>query len=89
MSAALTNDGDFLRSLTPRQRAYFVRRESARQARLQSTLRDLSRGLGTVSELNGEAQAMLLTELLPPLSNNHAHRNSRVDRRAPRARKHG
>ena len=63
MSAALTNDTDFLRSLTPRQRDYFVQRESARQIRLQSTLRDLARGLGTVSELNGEAQALLLDQL--------------------------
>lgn len=60
MSAPFTCDAEFLRSLTPRQLKYALQRESARHARLQSTLRDLSRGLGTVSELSGEAQAIVL-----------------------------
>ncbi|WP_139351460.1 hypothetical protein [Rhodanobacter sp. B05] len=60
MSTPLLNDADFIHSLRPTQREYFLLRESARHARLQSTLRDLSRGVGTVSELSGEAQAIVL-----------------------------
>lgn len=64
MSALFTCDAEFLRSLTPRQSAYFLQRETARHVRLQSALRDLSHGLSTVSELSGEAQAIVLNQSL-------------------------
>jgi len=60
MSAPFTCDAEFLRSITPRQREYFLRRESARHTRLETTLRDLSRGLSTVNELSNETLAMVL-----------------------------
>ena len=60
MRTPLLNDADFIRSLRPTQRDYFLLRESARHTRLQSTLRDLSRGLSTVSELSGETQVIVL-----------------------------
>ena len=58
--STLANDNDFLRSLAPHQRKYFLRRESALQARLQEVLRDLSRGFGAISQINGETQAIAL-----------------------------
>lgn len=60
MSAPFSCDAEFLRSLTSRQYEYFLQRETARHARLQSTLRDLSHGLSTVSELSCEAQMIAL-----------------------------
>lgn len=60
MNKTIDTDADFLRSLTPRQRDWFLRREQARQGRLQDALRELSRGLGTLGELHGEALALVL-----------------------------
>ena len=51
----LCDDAGFVGTLTMRQRAYFYQRESRQQAALQSALRDLSRGLGTVNALNSQA----------------------------------
>ncbi|TAN05229.1 MAG: hypothetical protein EPN38_11395 [Rhodanobacteraceae bacterium] len=52
---APANGAEFVKSLSATQRAYFRRRESERQARLQAALRDLARGLGVVNALNGHA----------------------------------
>ena len=61
MSTSLANDNDFLRSLAPHQRKYFLQRESALHIRLQEVLRDLSRGFGAISQINGETQAVALS----------------------------
>ena len=60
MSGKIETDAQFLASLDRAQGRYFLSRERERQALLQASLRDLSRGLGAVGELNGEAQALLL-----------------------------
>jgi len=62
MSKSIKSDAEFILGLTTDQRDYFLRRESALQVRLQTALRDLSRGFGAVSALNGESQHLLLVE---------------------------
>ncbi|MFT3898050.1 MAG: hypothetical protein QM719_10225 [Thermomonas sp.] len=60
MSGSIENDARFLAGLDPEQRRYFLARESAKRDLLQAALRDLARGIGVVSALNGEAQSLLL-----------------------------
>jgi hypothetical protein len=62
MNRPIGNDTDFIRSLTPRLRAYFLQREKERHNRLQDALRGLTRGLG-VGQLNGEAQGLALERM--------------------------
>lgn len=47
-----SSDMEFIRMLSERQRAYFLRRESERQAHLQEALRSLTRGLSAINDLN-------------------------------------
>lgn len=49
------NDAQFIQTLSERQRAYFLSRESERQTQLQDALRHLARGLSIVNDLNGHA----------------------------------
>ena len=46
---------EFMRSLTPRQRGFFLATERLRHEQLQTALRQLSQGLSAVSALAGEA----------------------------------
>lgn len=56
----IRSTAEFMRSLSARQRQFFVERERELRRRLQASLLDLSRGLGQVSELHGEALDTLL-----------------------------
>lgn len=60
MDTELTELKHFVGSLTPRQRRYFLLRETQIQTRLQSGMRDLARGLSEVSALNAEALSLTL-----------------------------
>jgi hypothetical protein len=55
MNAKIETDAQFLASLDRAQKRYFLMRERERQALLQASLRDLSRGLGVVGALHGES----------------------------------
>lgn len=48
-----SSDAEFIQTLSERQRAYFLRRESERQAQLQEALRCLARSLSAINDLNG------------------------------------
>ena len=61
MSQEFVTINQFLKSLDPRQRRYFLGREAQIQVRLQTGLRELGRGLSEVASLNGEALAVILT----------------------------
>ena len=50
----------FIKSLSPGQRRFFVQREADNQTRLQNGLREFGRGLGEISALNGDALAIVL-----------------------------
>ena len=56
----IETDMQFIASLDHAQKRYFLAREKERQELLQASVRDLSRGLGVIGVLNGEAQANLL-----------------------------
>jgi len=56
----IDSDAAFFRSLNPRQRAWFLQRESDLTARLQASLRDLAKGMSEVSAINGETLALVL-----------------------------
>lgn len=58
----LKTDAEFVKTLTPRQREYFLSRELSIQQRLQAALRELSRGFGTVNALSGEALGLALSQ---------------------------
>ena len=58
----LKTDAEFVDSLTPHQSEYFLSRELSIQQRLQSALRELSRGLGTGSALSGEALGLTVSQ---------------------------
>ncbi len=51
----------FIKSLNPQQRAYFVGREADHQKQLEACTRDLGRGLSQVSALYGDAVAITLS----------------------------
>lgn len=57
----IEHDHAFLRSLNPRQRTYFLQRETDHAARLQTSLRALAQGVSEVSALNGETLAVVLS----------------------------
>lgn len=64
MAKTIEDIHQFIRSLSPLQRQFFVARETAHQKVLQESLLALGRGLSVVSELNGESLAIMLNE--PP-----------------------
>jgi len=64
MAKPIEDIHQFIRSLDPRQRHFFVARETDHQKVLQESLLALGRGLSVVSELNGESLAIMLNE--PP-----------------------
>jgi len=62
MAKPIEDIHQFIRSLDPRQRQFFVARETEHQKVLQESLLALGRGLSVVSELNGESLAIMLNE---------------------------
>ncbi|RDI98938.1 hypothetical protein DVT68_10610 [Dyella solisilvae] len=59
MSTPLSTDAEFVRTLTPRQRDFYLRRQREQHVKLQAIIRDLSRALGAVSAIHGATQAEL------------------------------
>ncbi len=51
----------FIKSLNPQQRAYFIGREADNQKQLETCIRELGRGISQVSALYGDAVAITLT----------------------------
>ena len=62
MAKPIEDIHQYIRSLNPRQRDFFIARESQHQKVLQESLLALGRGLGVVSELNAESLAILLNQ---------------------------
>lgn len=59
---SIESDQEFIRSLDPRQRIYFLEREAETASRLQASLAALARGVSVVSALNGEVLQNVLAE---------------------------
>jgi len=64
MAKPIEDIHQFIRSLDPRQRQFFVARETEHQKALQESLLALGRSLSVVSELNGGSLAIMLSQ--PP-----------------------
>lgn len=60
MEYQIDNDANFLRSLNPTQRAWFLQREREHGNHLQTCLRALAQAMSEVSALNGATLALLL-----------------------------